>query len=62
MKEYLRVHFPAEEKYDLRDFKAQVSKVIMLLDNSTVMDCKMLPSCQLEQSQGYDEKVQICEI
>jgi len=63
VREFLRVRFPAEEEYDLRDFEDQVVKIVQALDNSTVMDTKMLAACQTEEPCGSDHKAtQICEI
>lgn len=63
VQEFLRVRFPAEEEYDLRDFESQVGKIVALLDNSTVMDSNMLASCQYEEPEGHDDKtIQIFEL
>ena len=56
MKEFLRVRFPAEEEYDLRDFESQVCKIVSELDDSPVMDYKMLSTCQSEEPRGSSDK------
>jgi len=63
VREFLRVRFPAEQEYDLRDFESQVGKIVGELDKTTVMEPKMLAACQSEEPRGSDDKsLQIYEI
>jgi hypothetical protein len=64
VREFLRVRFPAEQEYDLRDFESQVGKIVAVTDDiRTVIDSNMLMSCQSEEPESCDDKtIQIFEL